>query len=98
MNAPARPVEPAPAVVRPMWRRSRFWLVIGGLLVLGAVLVAFISPAPGRDLDPRSATKGGSKALARILAGYGVTVRRTTAIATAPADPAATVLVVDPSA
>ena len=88
--------DPSALLVRPLWRRGRFWLALLALLILGATLVAFLSPAPGRDLDPESASKGGSKALARVLAGYGIGVRRTTSIGTATADPAATVLIVEP--
>ena len=90
--------DPPAALVRPLWRRGRLWLALLGLLLLGATLVAFLSPGPGRDLDPESSAKGGSKALARVLAGYGVAVRRTTSIGTAGADPGATVLVVEPDA
>ena len=97
MTATAVANQPAP-LVRPLWRRGRFWLALLALLVLGATLVAFLSPAPGRDLDPRSASKGGSKALARVLAGYDIRVLRTTSIGIAGADPTATVLVVDPAA
>ena len=84
-------------VVSPLWRRGRFWLALAAVLLLGAAVVAFLRPGPGRDLDPNSPSKGGSKALARVLAGYGVPVRRTTSLSTATAaGPDATVLVVAP--
>jgi len=85
-------------LVRPLWRRSRFWLGLLALLVVGATLAAFLSPAPGRDLDPESPSKGGSRALAQVLDGYGVAVRRTSSVGTAAGDRGATVLVVEPAA
>jgi hypothetical protein len=87
----------AGAVVRPAWRRLRFWLGLGVVLLLGALVVAALSPAPGRDLDPGSAAKGGSKALARVLHGFGVQVQRTVTLAdAAAADATSAVLVVAP--
>ena len=51
------------------------------LVVLGAVLVTALSRPPGRPLDPSSPSKGGARALARLLADRGVAVHRTTALA-----------------
>jgi hypothetical protein len=68
----------APAdLVRPWWRRARLWLVLVVVAVLGGVLVGTLSQSPGRLLDPASAHKDGSKALARLLERYGATVHAT---------------------
>lgn len=88
--APGAPIGP------PLWRRTRFWFGLLGLLVIVATLVAFLSPGPGRDLDPHSAGQGGSKALAQVLERYGVAVHRTTSLADASRAGDATVLVVEP--
>lgn len=85
------------AVVRPLWRRIRFWVGFAVVLLLAALLVAALSPGPGRPLDPDSASKAGSQALARVLGGYGVQVRRTTDGTVArQADRATALLVVAP--
>jgi hypothetical protein len=84
-----------PELARPLWRRVRFWLALGVALLVGALAVAALAPSPGRALDPRSPAKGGSKALARLLHGYGVPVRRTTDLGDATAaGPGTSVLVV----
>jgi hypothetical protein len=89
-------VRAAP-LVRPWWRRARAWLVLLVVLVLGAILVGTLSSQPGRPLDPRSSLHDGSKALARLLAGYGAPVTATSSLATAVADGHdAAVLVTDP--
>ncbi len=92
----AAPGVTAGAVVRPAWRRLRFWLALGVLLALAGVAVALLSPRPGRALDPRSASKDGSKALAVLLARHGTAVTRSTSLADAERAGAATVLVVAP--
>jgi hypothetical protein len=88
----------AGAVVRPAWRRLRLWLVLAVLLALAGVAVALLSPRPGRALDPTSARKDGSKALAALLANHGAPVTRTTSLNTAVRAGAATILVAEPDA
>lgn len=74
-------VEAAPApLLRPWWQRARTWLAIVAVLILGALLLAAVSTHPGRELDPASARQNGSKALARVLAHYGITVTATTSV------------------
>jgi len=68
------------ALIRPVWRRLRFWIGVGLIAVVGGILLALVAPAPGAPLDPSSARKNGSKALAALLAHYGTTVERTTSI------------------
>ena len=41
------------AVVAPLWRRSRFWLALAGLVLIGAVALTITNTGPGRPLDPR---------------------------------------------
>jgi hypothetical protein len=60
-------------------------------------VLALLTPAPGRRLDPDSADKNGSRALARVLAEYGVTVHRSTSVRDAAGAHAA-VLVAQPGA
>lgn len=85
------------AVVAPLWRRVRFWVGLAVVLAGVALLIAEFASAPGRDLDPASAAKNGSKALAQVLRGYGVEVRRTATVSAASgADRATAVLVVAP--
>lgn len=93
-------VEVTPgAVARPLWLRLRAWVALAGLLIVGALVIVLVAPAPGRALDPRSPAKDGSKALAQVLRGYGVAVGRTTRLADAGrAGPAAAVVVVEPDA
>jgi hypothetical protein len=85
----------AGALVRPVWRQTRLWLVIAAVIVLGAVLVGSLVDAPGQPLDPGSTHRNGSRALARVLAQYGteVTSSRTISSVTGPAR---TVLVTEP--
>jgi hypothetical protein len=80
-------------LVRPVWQRARLWLAFVGVLLVGGVLLALITPAPGAPLDPSSPSKGGSKALAVLLRQYGTTIVRTTDIAQANG----AVLVVSPN-
>jgi hypothetical protein len=75
-------VVPAP-LLRPWWQRARIWIAIGLVLLLGAIVLAAVSTQPGRALDPASARSNGSKALAHVLAHYGVSVTATSAVATA---------------
>jgi hypothetical protein len=81
-------------VVRPAWHRLRPWLAFAVVVALGAVLVSSLSSKPGRALDPSSARKNGSKALAVLLRHGGTAVDRTTRLASAVhADADTTVLV-----
>jgi hypothetical protein len=92
------PPVAAGEVVRPLWRRLRPWLALAVVVLLGALLVTSLSAKPGRALDPSSANKNGSKALAVLLRNGGTEVLRTTSLATArQADAGTTVLVVSPS-
>jgi hypothetical protein len=73
----------APPLLRPLWRRARLWVGLAVLLVGAGFAVAAIRPAPGRALDPASPAPGGSKALATVLRGYGVTIDTGTSAASA---------------
>jgi Domain of unknown function (DUF4350) len=99
------PIEVTPGevtpgeVVRPLWRRTRFWLAMLAALVAGGLLVALVGPRGHAPLDPESPSKGGAKALAQILDGYGIEVARTTDLDVAlGAGAEDSVLVVDPRA
>ena len=61
-------------VVRPVWRRLRFWTVVAAVLVLGALAVTAIPGQAAGPLDPASSHPDGSKAIAEVLRGYGITV------------------------
>jgi len=80
-QAPLPPVGSGSSVAtldgRSLARRSRLPLVVLAALAVVAVVVALLSGTSGSaaDLDPLSATHGGSRALARLLAARGVTVR-----------------------
>jgi hypothetical protein len=71
------------ALLRPWWRRARLWAALAAIVVVGAVLVGALSNEPGRPLDPGSAHKDGSKALAQLLDQYGVTLEATSSVDTA---------------
>lgn len=84
---------------RHLWTRSRGLLLTLLLLVVsGVVLAALQSGEQHGRLDPRSADRPGSQALARLLAAHGVTthVVTTTEDAAAAAGPDTTLLVTDP--
>jgi hypothetical protein len=63
-------------VVAPWWRGARWWIGLTGFVFVGAIVVAVSSPAPGYPLDPNSASKDGSKALAQLLNAHGTAVHR----------------------
>jgi hypothetical protein len=76
--------EVAPAeLLRPWWKQARLWFGLAAVVVAGAVLVGTLSDEPGRPLDPASAHKDGSKALARLLDRYGAAVTATNSVSTA---------------
>jgi hypothetical protein len=70
----------AEQLVRATWRRTRFWLVIGLIVLVAAVLVAALTAPGGRPLDPASPSKGSSLALVRLLGDRGVTTNRITSL------------------
>jgi hypothetical protein len=84
-------------VLRPVWRRARFWIALAALLVLAAVVATAVTGGPERSLDPSSATKGGSRALAVLLEKYGTHVTRTTSLTAAERSGGA-VVVIEPDA
>ncbi len=84
---------------RHLWRRSRGPLMALLLLALsGVVLAALQSGEQHGRLDPRSADRTGSRALAQLLAAHGVSthVVTTSEEAAAAAGPDTTLLVTDP--
>ena len=87
-------VQPA-SVVRPAWQRARFWIAIAVALVVAALAVVTLTGETQRPLDPSSASKRGSKALAVVLGQHGVRLTRTTSL-TAAEQVGATVLVALP--
>ncbi len=62
--------------VRERLRRLRFPLAIALVVLLATAALATLGGRPGGDLDPDSASPGGSRAVARILERQGVTVTR----------------------
>ncbi|MEV0375047.1 DUF4350 domain-containing protein [Streptomyces sp. NPDC050636] len=85
---------------RHLWIRSRGLLLTLLLLVVsGVVLAALQSGEQHGRLDPRSADRTGSQALARLLAAHGVTTQvvTTSEDAAAAAGPDTTLLVTDPN-
>ncbi|MEU9114182.1 DUF4350 domain-containing protein [Streptomyces sp. NPDC048483] len=88
-----------PPTVGHLWRRSRGLLLALLLLVVtGVVLAALQSGEQHGRLDPRSADRTGSRALAQLLAAHGVTsqVVTTSEEAAAAAGPGTTLLLTDP--
>ncbi|WP_030993353.1 DUF4350 domain-containing protein [Streptomyces sp. NRRL S-1813] len=96
----AAPDTPALApTARGLWTRSRGPLLALLLLVVsGVVLGALQSGEQHGRLDPRSADRTGSRALARLLAADGVSTQvvTTSEEAAAAAGPDTTLLVTDP--
>nr|BFF13379.1 hypothetical protein GCM10025699_46820 [Microbacterium flavescens] len=83
-------------------RSARFWLVLGGVAVAGAVAVAVIGSGGGtggRPLGPANAAPAGAKAVVEVLRDEGIDVSVTTTLdATSTAvsgDPERTSLLVD---
>lgn len=77
----------------------RLWLLVGVVVVAAIALVVALSPRPGPNgpLDPASTSRGGARALARVLAEHGVQVdvrRSARALASARVDADTTVVVV----
>lgn len=84
---------------RRVWRAARGPLAILALVVAAGIGVALLRGiSEGGDLDPRSATPGGSRAIARVLADHGVRVDPVFEAARAEADAGAetTLVVVHP--
>jgi hypothetical protein len=87
----------AAPLLQPWLRRIRLWLVLALVVALGALLVGTLANQPGRDLDPSSARKNGSKALARLLDHYGAGLTVTSSIDDAMRDgPGSAVVVTQP--
>lgn len=84
-------------LVRPWWRAARLWVVLLAVLIAGGAAVATLADQPGRPLDPASAHKNGSKALARLLEHYGAAVTATRSVDSALGRPGAAVLVTAPN-
>ncbi|MFG2332347.1 DUF4350 domain-containing protein [Streptomyces sp. NPDC048604] len=95
------PTSPTSTAVpaRVVWTRTRGLLAGLAILVIGAIALAAVRSGDhhGR-LDPRSADKLGSRAVAELLKGQGITVTPATTLAevTAAAGPDTTVLVTTP--
>lgn len=86
---------------RRMWRVARGPVLIGVLILAVAILSALLSGGNNNAaLDPESVGPAGGRAVARVLAGYGVQVERTDSL-TAAFDSAttedATVLITQPN-
>ncbi|BDM66880.1 hypothetical protein HEK616_03670 [Streptomyces nigrescens] len=96
----AAPEAPAPSLTaRRLWTRSRGPLVALLLLVIsGVILAALQSGEQHGRLDPRSADRSGSRALARLLAGQGVSLQvvTTSEEAARASGPGTTLLITDP--
>lgn len=79
-GARAEDVAPAPATSvaprgRDLWRSARGPLALLAVLVLAALVLAALAVRPGADLDPRSYSPGGSRAVAALLEQRGIPVR-----------------------
>jgi hypothetical protein len=73
--------QPADPAARPddRLRRARWPIAVAGFVVLVTVISLLLAPTGnGADLDPESATPGGSRAVAQILQRQGVVVTRVT--------------------
>ncbi|MFE0459166.1 DUF4350 domain-containing protein [Kitasatospora sp. NPDC058965] len=94
-GAPAATAADAPAsslspTLRQLWHRTRWFLAAAVLLLLAGLLLAGLDNSAGYPaLDPRSPDGTGTKAVAELLRGHGVTVSTTAdpgALATAGPD------------
>jgi hypothetical protein len=98
-QAVADPALDVPVDLRAAWQRTRLPLLLVLLLLGLAVATAVIRNAPPqRPLDPRDASPVGSRALAELLRGRGVTVDavRPEAVEAVMAGGATSVFVPDP--
>ncbi|MGW7441155.1 DUF4350 domain-containing protein [Streptomyces sp. NPDC054849] len=98
-EAPASPHTSTALGAAAVWRRARgFLLAFGVLIATGVALAAFNSGENRGALDPRSADRSGSRALAELLKERGVTTRVVTRTQDAAdaAGPDTTLLVTDP--
>jgi Domain of unknown function (DUF4350) len=85
---------PAPTPVTRR-RRGGFWVLLAVLTAALIVALVYYAPPGGNDLDPTSATPGGSRAVATLLAQHGVPVHRVAVLpAVLPTGPAAPTLVI----
>jgi Domain of unknown function (DUF4350) len=88
------PATTAPPLLRPIWRRGRFWLAFALVVGLAALVTAALSRPAGRLLDPSSPSKNGAKALAVLLGQRGTSVHRSTTPADVARMPAGTTVLV----
>jgi len=82
-----------------LWRAARGPVVVAGIVLLGALLIALVAgPAGSGRLDPRSPDPSGGRAVAEVLRDQGVQVELVTTTAAVQATTRAgdTLLVVDP--
>ncbi|MFG2142549.1 DUF4350 domain-containing protein [Streptomyces sp. NPDC048650] len=99
MTTTPPPTKALSPTARHLWKRSRGLLLALILLtVTGVALAALQSGEQHGRLDPRSADRTGSRALAQLLAARGVTTQvvTTSEQAAAAAGPGTTLLVTDP--
>ncbi|MEU6080500.1 DUF4350 domain-containing protein [Streptomyces sp. NPDC047108] len=99
MTASATVATSGSPTARQMWTRSRGLLLgLAILVVAGVILAVFRSGEQRGLLDPRSADRYGSRAVAELLADRGVSteVVTTADAATAAARPGTTVLIAEP--
>ncbi|MEU6557877.1 DUF4350 domain-containing protein [Streptomyces sp. NPDC046915] len=95
----ALPSTSASLTARQVWTRARGVVIALVLLLIGAVAIAVVrSDVKHGELDPRSADPYGSRAVAALLAGRGVSTRVVTTLdeARASAGPRTTLLVAVP--
>ncbi|MEV5325858.1 DUF4350 domain-containing protein [Nonomuraea sp. NPDC052634] len=86
-TVPPAASTPTSPTVRSAWRSSRTIVLLGAAIVLAAVLSVLLGrdPAPARHLDPDDTSLAGSKALAELLRGRGVTVEKVDSVEAAAA-------------
>ncbi|GAA4969652.1 hypothetical protein HD597_008807 [Nonomuraea thailandensis] len=86
-QAPPGQSYPTSPTARSTWRAGRMIALLGGLVVLIAVLGVLLGPerAPARYLDPDDTSLSGSRALAELLRDRGVTVDRVDSVEAAAA-------------